>query len=143
MGADQYAKSYNSSVGSPFWGDKGGWLTTETTFNADRFAAPTLFTYHGNGSPPWAPKGGQDSRDPYSVIGALNANRKPFEYLVFAEGAHALQRPRERQGLMQSAVDWLNFWLKGVSPSDPVLAARWKSLRHLQDESLAAAKTKL
>jgi hypothetical protein len=115
--------------GGPFWKHKTEWLERETTFNVDRVQTPALFSQNGPGDVAGDPGYAWPS---LNTIGAFLANKKPLEYLYFPEGAHQLQRPRERLAMMESVVDWMSFWLQGKEDPSPDKAsqyARWRPMR--------------
>jgi len=114
------------AYGRNFWQDKELWLEHEPSFNQDRVRTPTLLTSHSV----------EAFQARWDIIGAFMQNRRPFEHLVFPNGSHVLEMPRERFASLEATVDWMCFWLKGETPKDPERAARWAILRKQQDEVL-------
>ncbi len=109
--------------GSSFWHDRQRWIQEETTFNIDKITTPLMVTQH--------------SYDMYgypivSRIGAFLLNRRPLEYLYFPNASHRLQRPREREAMLNATLDWLSFWLQDYEDSNTAKTEqylRWRGIR--------------
>jgi dipeptidyl aminopeptidase/acylaminoacyl peptidase len=93
--ADEY-------YGGSFWQNKQAWLEYAPGFNVDRIRTPVLFTTTGR----------FNTILTLETLGAMRLTRRPYEYLVFPEGSHQLQTPRERQASLQATADWMCFWLQ-------------------------------
>lgn len=118
-----YFESFDILYGGTFWEQKPSWLERETTFNVDRVQGATLFTDRGKGL---------YSQLTLQTVGAFRMARKPIEFIYMPAAAHAVQRPRERQVLMDAVVDWMSFWLQGYEdPTDTKkeMYTRWRSWR--------------
>jgi hypothetical protein len=123
--------------GGTFWKNKNAWLEHSPVFNVDRVVTPVLFTI-----------GNKPNNLLYlETVGAFRLNRRPFEYLTFRDGAHQLQRPRERQASLEASVDWMAFWLQGREDPNPgkvALYERWKAIKarweKVQREEVDAAR---
>jgi hypothetical protein len=96
--------------GGKIWRNKSGWLANAPAFNVDRMEAALLFTTHAK----------ELNYLQIEMIGALRANHKPFQYLLFPLGDHQLQRPRERLASLTASVDWMSFWLQGYERKEPI-----------------------
>jgi dipeptidyl aminopeptidase/acylaminoacyl peptidase len=121
----------DSDYGGSFWNNKSEWLERETSFNVDKVQTAALFTLNGSRENADAPG---YTRNALSLVGPFLINRKPLEYLFFPDGAHSLQRPRERIAMLEATADWMSFWLQGYEDSDPEKAvqyARWRPMRGL------------
>jgi len=131
LAADIGSDTVDDNYGGAFWRNKSSWLERETTFNLDRITTPTLFSTN------YFWRLGAPGYDEGSVrwIGGLRANRVPFDYLFFPSGSHNLQRPRERQFMLNAVVDWYAFWLKDEAPHDAALAERWRGLASPRQEA--------
>lgn len=123
-----FATGYNVSAdlerefGGPFWKNKDAWYSYETSFNVDRIQAPMLFVDNGASATVSAA----------ALIGALKANKKPFDYMIIQEGAHSLQVPSQRIFSMNLTVDWMDFWIndrEDLSPSKAEQYRRWRALK--------------
>ena len=101
--------------GRPFWWSKEQWLDAPT-FHLETLTTPMLFNSTN-------PLGAVDT------IGALRLARRPFYYQVLPEAEHMLQLPRQRVAAMQSTLDWINFWLRGVAPADAQRLDRWRAIK--------------
>lgn len=130
LAADFGSDTVDDNYGGPFWSNKASWLEREPTFNLDRITTPTLFSSN------YFWRLGAPGYDESSVrwIGSLRANRVPFDFLFFPSGSHNLQRPRERQVMLDAVVDWYAFWLKDEAPHDAALAERWRALASQRQE---------
>lgn len=109
--------------GTSFWKGRAEWLREETSFNVDKVQGPVLFV--ARGGPPY-------SDFSLQTIGAFRMVGKPIEYLYIPTAAHNVLRPRERQALMDTVVEWLSFWLQDreEAPSGmEELYTRWRLLR--------------
>jgi dienelactone hydrolase len=119
----QYANLYAPRGG--FWANQDSWIQRAPGFNADRVKTPLLLSIGGAGTDRlliWA----------MEMFGGLRLNRAPVELLFFPEGEHVRQRPLERRVAMESTIDWLSFWMRGVV--DPAQHKkeqyrRWNELR--------------
>lgn len=121
--SDQYDAMYEG--GKPFWSNKQAWLDDAPGFNLDRMQTPLLLTNH------YAPfTGGLVGL--METYGALTALQRPVDVVVYPQGAHVLQLPRQRQAAMELAIDWMSFWIKDEECDDPAHAAQydyWRTLR--------------
>lgn len=125
---------YGGQYGGSFWAHKGGWLENEPSFNVDRVETAALFAIHDQQGLPIA----------LETIGAFGLNHRPLEYLIFPQGSHELEMPRERLASQEASVDWMSFWLQGYEDPNPAKAqqyARWRVMRE-QDERRKAAESK-
>ena len=62
--------------------------------------------------------------------------KRPVELAYMPEGAHILEKPRDRMVSQQGNVDWFCFWLKNEEDPDPTKVeqyVRWRKLRNLVD----------
>ncbi|MBX5463916.1 MAG: hypothetical protein IRZ28_22875, partial [Steroidobacteraceae bacterium] len=62
----------------------------------------------------------------------LRKAANPVELVVYPNGSHLLQKPRERMISESGTVDWFRFWLQGVEDPNPSKAdqyARWRKAR--------------
>jgi len=138
INADSFTGSYSGYLGSAASTAMGGirenlrqfvlddrqrWIQEETTFNIDKITTPLMVTQH--------------SYDMYgypivSRIGAFLLNRRPLEYLYFPNASHRLQRPREREAMLNATLDWLSFWLQDYEDSNTAKTEqylRWRGIR--------------
>jgi dipeptidyl aminopeptidase/acylaminoacyl peptidase len=116
---DELERQYG---GGTFWQNKSAWLEQAPGFNVDKVRTPTLFACNSKISNLYM----------LETLGAFRLNRRPFEYINFPDGAHQLQRPRQRQASLEASVDWMNFWLQGKENPRSDRAARnerWRQLR--------------
>lgn len=120
--------------GGSFWERKSEWLAAETSFNVDRVRTPLLYTTHGGST------GSEGGTYASELMGAFRLNRKPIEIVSFPRASHDMKRPKERIYMLGLTVDWMCYWLKHETPSDPIRAARWEYLQKLQHESDIAPK---
>ncbi len=103
-----------------FWSAREAWLDAPT-FNLHRLTAPTLMGITGPAV--------------YGIetLGAFQLARRPYEQLLYADGAHILAASSARASLMQATVDWMNFWLLGrdpaPNPGDLDRRERWQQIR--------------
>jgi dipeptidyl aminopeptidase/acylaminoacyl peptidase len=141
--ADAYAGSYWEAVSdaatSPvwagseldtqydgtFWQNEASWLEHAPGFNVDRVRAPVLFMYHGRES-------GWGS---FETVGAFRINRKPFDFWLFKDGAHQLQRPRELLASIEGSVDWMTFWLSGEESAGEGKTEQYERWRKLKADT--------
>ena len=129
--AAEFGGSGLCSIWGSFFENRAVWMKNDTMTNADRVRAPVLFTGNIEGES----RSNQMLMDELT-LGSFVMAKRPYDYLLFPDGVHLLERPRERLFLMNAIVDWMRFWLKGEIPSDPERAARWAILRKQQDEVL-------
>lgn len=125
---------YESLYGGPFWRKKNVWLEQDSSFNVDRVQTPALFSVHHYEELPL-----------YATdLGAFALNHRPIEYILYPNATHQLKMPRQRLASYEVTVDWMSFWLRGETPSDPERARRWTKLREQQqavlDELTATGK---
>jgi dipeptidyl aminopeptidase/acylaminoacyl peptidase len=118
QGTAHYGRQYG---GGTFWDNKQGWLDAPA-FNVEKVQAPVLFStankqYAGFSA--------------LETIGAFRQARKPFDYMMFTNGSHQLQLPRERMHAMQATLDWMSFWLQNKERADATddRFVRWRQLR--------------
>jgi dienelactone hydrolase len=120
-GTAHYGKQYGNGT---FWDNKQGWLDAPA-FNVERVRAPVLFATANRKVAAFAA---------LETIGAFRHARRPFEYLMFSDGSHALQRPLERLFATTQALDWMSYWLLGIEPKDDATGRvqRWRMLKDMQ-----------
>jgi dipeptidyl aminopeptidase/acylaminoacyl peptidase len=124
-----YEQQYGDGT---YWRNKRGWQNAPA-FNVDRNVTPVLFSGVGERGH-WAALGALET------IGAFSITKRPFDYLYFPQGAHVLQRPRERIASMQATVDWMNFWLQGRERAAADAGdrfERWRKMKGAWEETLA------
>jgi dipeptidyl aminopeptidase/acylaminoacyl peptidase len=107
-----YEQQYGKGT---FWQNKAGWADAPG-FNVDRVVTPALFSLGGRINKIVA----------VETIAAFRLMDRPFEFLYFPDKAHQAQRPREREALMDAAVDWMSFWLQDRIDDSPAKLERWK-----------------
>ncbi len=119
MGGTIFERQYGEGT---FWENKSAWLDAPG-FNIDKVVTPVLFSTTGKSTNILA----------LETIGAFRIAKKPFEYINYPKGAHVLQKPRERFAAMQTTVDWMNFWLKGLERGESIDSENrisyWRKLR--------------
>lgn len=125
-------KDFSALYSGTFWQNKTAWLEREPSFNIDRVRTPALLTMHNQSNWLWS----------IDSIGAFSINQRPLEFLLFANGHHDLEMPRERVASQEASVDWMAFWLLGEVPPDSARAARWAVLRAQQQAVLDDATKK-
>lgn len=111
-----------SQYGGSFWSNRAAWLNTTPSFNANRARTPLLLEAYG----PWSLLlDGELQR-------AFQMNSVPVDLLYFPTGMHPLVRPRERFMSYETTIDWMCFWLLGISNETPAKAEqfdRWQQMR--------------
>lgn len=114
---DGYGKQYGDGN---FWENKKGWLDAPA-FNVDRVQTPVLFSTAGLTT----------SWSLLETVGAFRLLHRPFEYHFYPNGAHGLQRPREREAAMQLHIDWMKFWILGQQHPvpDDNRYERWQKIK--------------
>lgn len=121
-GAINYVEPEHA-FGGTFWHAKQRWLAESPLFNVDRVQTPFLMSVNGH---PFT------SAAVYEPIGAFRFNRRPFDLMLFPNGAHNLLRPRERYEALAATVDWMTFWIfrrENPNASRADRNARWRRLK--------------
>lgn len=118
--------------GGSFWRNRAEYLRHDPFFNADHIQAPILFTSNFGG----LAFGNPTAADmiAYPRLGALTALRRPWEYARFPHGDHNLARPNERRAALELAIEWINFWMRGLESADTAKAQQNERWRNLRDE---------
>jgi dipeptidyl aminopeptidase/acylaminoacyl peptidase len=112
-----YERQYGQGT---FWQNKAAWMDAPV-FNLDRLSTPILFSATGQGA--------SNSWTALETVGAFHYTRRPFDFLYLPQGAHALQRPREREAAMQATLDWMIFWIKGDVLHAGDRYERWRKIK--------------
>lgn len=63
---------------------------------------------------------------------ALREHKQPVELYVFPNEYHYKWQPEHRRAVYLRAIDWFDYWLRGIRSEDPARAAelrRWDTLR--------------
>lgn len=107
--------------GQRFWANKEAWMDQAIDFNIDKVTAPLLYTSIGMGAVSYTINS--------NLLGTFGLTDKPVEILNFGSGAHPLQRPKERYESISATIEWMQFWLTDVEPSDPVRRDRWGQMK--------------
>lgn len=126
-------KPEDGFYGGAFWSNKENWLAYDPIVNADKIETPALFIY--NGIP--------FQSGVFSILrGAIMMNDKPVDMYFLPEAPHVIPRPLERIDAMNRTIDWLSYWLKGETDTDPRKAdqyRRWAPLREQQRKIIDAS----
>nr|WP_254447787.1 Atxe2 family lasso peptide isopeptidase [Sphingomonas sp. ID1715] len=121
--------SYTSVVGPLFsdmvasWGlpaaeaDPKLWRQVSLARNADRVKIPILVQ-----------TGDAELRVGLEGYEALRRAKRPIELIVYPDEYHNKWQPAHLLAMYESCIEWFDFWLKGVPPSDPERAKRWAAL---------------
>jgi len=117
--------------GGSFWQNKEKWLERDVRFNADRVETAMLFV--------------DDIADKITAhlvkdhaaltMAALQANRRPFDYVFLNGAGHVAVGAVHRKALMDLNVDWMNFWLRGKEDPDPAKAEQYKRWRMIREKN--------
>jgi dipeptidyl aminopeptidase/acylaminoacyl peptidase len=117
--------------GGPFWGNKENWMKHDVRFNADRVEAAMLFVDMIAGS--YMARFVKDLAAP--TIAALQANRRPFDYLFLNGPGHTIAGAPQRKAAMDLTVDWMNFWIQGREDPDPAKAEQYKRWWRIREKN--------
>lgn len=121
--------TYTSVVGPLFsdlvahWGlpaaeaDPDFWRQVSMARNADRMTLPILIQ-----------TGDAELRVGLESYEALRRAKRPVEMIVYPDEYHNKWQPAHLMAMYETCIDWFDFWLKGISPSDPERAKRWTAL---------------
>ena len=127
--------------GGPFWQNKEKWLERDVRFNADRVETAMLFVDDIAGQ-----STERIQKDHAALtMAALQANRRPFDYIFLHGAGHAVLGAVHRKALMDLTVDWMNFWIQRKEDPDPAKAEqyrRWRMIRE-RNEQRKAEEAKL
>lgn len=133
--ASTYRREWENNYSGVFWKNKTEWLKQEPSFNAERVNTPILFSVHP-GRANNVPEVSSKVLSYSAILGALNLNNKPYEFLVYPKASHDLKRPQQIYAAIHTTIDWMSFWLKGVEDPDPAKGERykhWRELKRIQD----------
>lgn len=103
---------------SPTGDDRSFWSSMSVSRNVERIAAPILFQLAD-----------AEFRHSLVTIRALRSRGKPLDAYVFPGEEHIKWQPAHRLATYERNIAWFDFWLRGIPPSDPELAARWAAQR--------------
>jgi dipeptidyl aminopeptidase/acylaminoacyl peptidase len=107
--------------GGDFWDHRDRWLAEAPDLAANHATGALLDIYHEYAL-----------HMVTQILGPFKLARRPVELFIVPEGAHQLQRPRQRYASLSANVDWLDFWLQGHEDPDPAKAeqySRWRAMR--------------
>lgn len=68
----------------------------------------------------------------FALATRLQELQRPVDVYIYPGAYHVKWRPRQRLAAQERAMDWLDFWLRGVEredPDEPGRLARWRNLR--------------
>lgn len=134
LNAESFRRSRALSLGMR-WPEPGNgdepwsrwWRANSAALQADRITAPLLMQYPDN-----------EALSGFPLYARLRQLNRPVDLYVYPDEYHLKWRPRHI-GLVQTrAIDWIEFWFKGVERADPIdpnRAARWRALRQAQDDA--------
>jgi hypothetical protein len=117
--------------GGSFWQNKENWLKHDVRFNADRVEAAMLFV--GNIGDKVLERVVKDTSAP--TIAALQANRRPFDYVFLNGTGHVIPGAPQRKAAMDLNVDWMNFWIQGKEDPDPAKVDQYKRWRMIREKN--------
>jgi len=113
------------------------WMKESPGFNLDKVRAPVRLVSLDTG---------EGILESWEWFTGLRLQKRPVDLVAIPDGAHLLQRPRDREIVMNGIVDWFSFWLQGKEDSDPYKTAqyqRWRVLRKLDEATTARSKDAL
>ena len=101
------------------------WRPSSAAVNAERLRVPTLMQLS----------------DSEALLGletftALREFGQPVELYVFPDEHHYKWQPAHRRAIYERAIDWFDYWLRGLRSTAPERApelARWDVLRRKRD----------
>lgn len=71
----------------------------------------------------------------FPLLTRLESTATPVEAWIYPGAYHLKWRPAQIEASQRRSMDWINFWLRGISPEsedDPQRAERWRALRDRQ-----------
>lgn len=120
----------------PFGSGLEQWLERAPGFNVDRVNTPLRKIQQSFGTFGLLLN--------WEVFSRLRYLEKPVElYLVpdYERGAHNSQNPRQIIAVLQSTVDWFDFWLNGREDLSPEKSDQYKNWHRLRDLTSRASAT--
>jgi hypothetical protein len=119
--------------GSPPYGEGLlTWFEKAPGFNADKIRTPLRLERNSGGLISVLAQ--------WELFSHLRALQKPVEFYVIPEierGSHGLLLPKQQLASLESATDWMDFWLNDrelVDESKQEQYVRWRELRRLQQK---------
>jgi hypothetical protein len=107
--------------GNPLVPDVGDWFARNPLYSLAQSTAAIRLENMGIGLGLW---------EPYAI---LKEAGRPVEFIVYPDGSHVLQKPRERLESQGATVDWFRFWLQGYEDPDATKVEQYRRWRELRD----------
>lgn len=151
IAADNWSPSYISSTFmgypeqniivnggvAPFADGLEAWIKHAPGFNVEKIRTPLRKVLQSGGL--------FELANSWELFSRLNYLKKPVELYVMPNAkehaAHNAQNPAQVLAVMQSTVDWFDFWLNDYEDPTPEKAEqyqRWQKLRELRDSNRSA-----
>ncbi|RYG31700.1 MAG: hypothetical protein EON93_12505, partial [Burkholderiales bacterium] len=112
----------SSGFTSPPYDTRTGYLRRSPAFNADRIKTPLLMQL-----------GETEHREMLQLWSSLRDYGRAVEMIVYPEGLHIKNNPRQRLSVYQRNVDWVEFWLRGRERrGEATEYERWRIMREKQ-----------
>ncbi|MGN6376895.1 MAG: Atxe2 family lasso peptide isopeptidase [Sphingomonas sp.] len=108
------------------------WSRISIALNARRVAFPILFD-----------EADEEFRGALASYTALREVGKAADFFVYPDESHFKWQPAHRLAVYQRDLDWFDYWLRNILPSDPrrrIDAARWHRMDQRIDRAAAPSR---
>lgn len=103
------------------------WRENGVINHADRIRAPLLMNLSDN-----------EALTGFPLAVRLAELDRPVEMYIYPGEYHVKWRPQHQLAAQQRALDWIDFWLRGIERDDPAEPGRLERWRRLRDQAAAA-----
>lgn len=101
------------------------WRTMSPQFHVERIRAPILMQLSES-----------EAVQAFPFYARMREENRAIEFYIYPGAYHLKTRPQHLLAAQRRALDWVDFWMRGVvhpDPNDPDRAERWLALRENQE----------